>query len=247
MLSGETYTDYTLVLDLDSCLVESFFNISDPDIEGIDPSVAMKWIMSKFDNQSLRRRFYSISDVPECEGFCGLRREGLDRFLSFAFGYFKYVIVWSAGSKRYVHSIVKEIFKGHHQPHYILTHDDVVHTTKDDYYKPLSVIDKLYPGTVPRHKTIFVDDKADNFREDVGNGFVIPMCNISLQNGEIVVKTDNALLGLMNWLSRKEVLKATDISKLDKKNAFTYNGRDTVVAYTPRKYHVFFYSPMAHV
>jgi TFIIF-interacting CTD phosphatase-like protein len=240
-----TLTDKTLVLDLDNCLLTSFFNDKSLD-ESLDAEAASNHLVTDLKNQDLRRRFYRVKlKNEEC---CGARRENLDAFLSFSFNYFKHVIVWSAGDKEYVHAMVKEIFKGHHQPDYILTRDDIVNVNKHDYYKPLRVIESKYPGVAPLTKTIFVDDKEDNFREDPGNGFTIPQCKIYAKDEKIVTKKDTALLSLMNWLSRKEVISAKDVTKLDKKNAFMYSSNNEVEKKPNNTHitHVMFYAPMSH-
>ena len=231
----------TLVLDLDKCLITSFFNNKDEDGDMLDSSIATSKIVSDLKNQDLRNRFYRIK--LKKEEFCGARREGLDAFLSFAFTYFKYVIVWSAGDREYVHAIVNEIFRGHHKPHYVFTRDDLVYAEDEDYHKPLSVIEAKYPGIAPPTKTIFIDDREDNFRENPGNGFTIPQCNIYTQDDSIVTKKDTALHSLMHWLNRKEVVSARDVTKLDKKNVFTYTSTSPL-QHTPS--HVMFYAPITH-
>lgn len=244
-------TDRTLVLDLDSCLINSFFDRDSVDDErnAVDPHGALKAVISNTKNQDMRRRFYKLRTRGMKCDFCGMRREHLDRFLSFAFGYFKYVIVWSAGGREYVHAIVNEIFKRHHRPHYILTRDDIVYENEheNDYYKPLHVINKLYPGVAPHSKTVFVDDKEDNFREDPGNGFTIPQCNIFVKDGEICAGEDSSLLCLMNWLSRENVINAQDITYLDKSCAFSCTDSRPLNLRVHDNLHVFFYAPITHV
>lgn len=244
-------TDRTLVLDLDSCLITSFFDEENTDDrhDPVDPCYALNAIVSNIKNQEMRRRFYKLRTKGNSNEFCGLRREHLDRFLSFAFGYFKYVIVWSAGDRHYVHAIVNEIFKRHHKPHYVLTRDDIVYENEEDndYYKPLHVINRMYPGVAPRTKTVFVDDKEDNFREDPGNGFTIPQCNIFVKEGALCAGEDMALLGLMNWLSKEDVISARDITQVDKKGVFSCSTSRHVKMRVHSDLHAFFYAPITHV
>lgn len=237
-------TDRTLVLDLDSCLLVTFFEEEEGDNHSINPHAELAAIIADAKNQSMRSRFYKLRSKGTDYDFCGLRREYLDQFLSFAFGYFKYVIVWSAGDREYVHAVVKDLFKHHHQPHYVLTRDDLVYADEEDYYKPLSVINKLYPGVAPRSKTVFIDDKEDNFREDPDNGFTIPKCNIYVDKGRICAGKDGALRSIVGWLMREDVLAAEDIALLDKSDAFSYSTKTAIKDYNHM--HVFFCSPMAH-
>lgn len=242
-------TDRTVVLDLDACLIVSFFDKhnTDEDHEAVDAAHELKRVMENTRMQEMRRRFYKIRSKGTNYDFCGLRRVDLDAFISFCFRYFKYVIVWSAGDRNYVHAIVNEIFKHHHRPHYVLTRDDLAYVDDDDYYKPIRVINELYSGVAPLDKTVFVDDKNDNFRENTGNGFTIPVCNIFAKDGSISAGEDTALRCLMNWLRKREVLQSEDIRSLDKSDAFTYTGEDANdwKAHNDDT-HAFFFAPMTH-
>lgn len=243
MQERETLTDKTIILDLDNCLLVSFFECDSE----INSEEAIQKILLDHKSQHLRNRIYKSK--VDGEKLCGVKREGLDAFLSFCFKYFRYVIVWSAGDSEYVNQMVETVFRGHHRPDYVLSRDHLVNVTEEDYHKPIEVVEKLYPGIASLNKTVFLDDKEDNFRNNPGNGFTIPQCRIYEKNKSITVKSDTALKCFMNWLKREDVVKCTDITKLNKKSVFTYtkdhSNEDHLKSYHKLSPHVSFYAPMS--
>jgi len=184
--------------------------------------------------------------------FWGVKRPHLDSFIRFAERYFEKIIVWSAGTKDYVSKIVDFIFRDHDQPYAILNRDDVVYIDgTDDYHKPISEIERNYPGLISnRDLTVFVDDKLDNGRNNIGNFINIPAFRPSISKG--FTSDDRCLLDLMNWLMTKEVLDATNIGKLDKTNIFSTEVLDCVFSTNDSKFdhhhmttpqHKFLYAP----
>ena len=106
-------TDKCIVLDLDETLVHSN---SQPDINLLKE---LKLITDP-QNMDLRNRVYKITmdDVVSKRGagdkteMWGIFRPGVRQFLIDCFTYFKIVIVWSAGRRNYVHTIVDKLFDG---------------------------------------------------------------------------------------------------------------------------------------
>lgn len=130
--------------------------------------------------------------------------------------YFAKVIVWSAGDRDYVHNMVKSLFKHHPDPDAIYTRDHIKYKNRktEDYYKPLSAIEGI-----DFSKTLFLDNKKDNFRENEDNGIHIPDYEPETYKGGAYAK-DKYLYLLMNWLLRDEVMNCKDVRKLSKTDIF---------------------------
>ncbi|CAK7994732.1 NLI interacting factor phosphatase [uncultured virus] len=210
-------TNRTLVLDLDECLIETFHSYDD--------ETYLKMAL-KFDPLD-RSRFYRFniydSDQPRglglTETYWGIKRPYLDNFLAFAFRYFKNVIVWSAAKKEYVEQLVKNLFRDHPRPTMIFTRDDVTHVNRAnrDYHKPISTILKNVPK-IKFEDIVFIDDKADNFRDNPHNGIVIP--RFDPQFDAATERDDIRLLQIMQWLMLPEIVAASDFRKTDKSQIF---------------------------
>lgn len=226
-MSQKKFPDSTLVLDLDECLISAM--IRDEDVSGEEK---IRELMLPH-NVALRSRFMALKIL--CEGateefsLWAIKRPYLDEFLCFADRYFEKIIVWSAADPDYVRKFAAELFKDHRSPDLVLTRADVVYTdsTGRDYHKPLSVIQERYPGLVDLTKTFFLDDKNDNFRHNMDNGLNIPPYTPILggngvrdEEGVFHVE-DRCLLSLMEWLMSDEVLKTSDIRRVDKSDVFT--------------------------
>lgn len=204
---------WSLVLDLDNCLIHSVFKKES--IEEIKKEI------SKKEHLEHRSRFYNAEGK---ETYCGLKRPGLDKFLHFAEKYFDTIIVWSAGTMAYIKPIVNFIFKGHRYPKLVLSRDQLHYgETPEDYYKPLEVVAKYI--NIDTRRTVFLDDKLDNFRKDPGNGFNIPV--YKAKKGKRFSSSDEHLYSLMEWLMQDKVRQCQDIRLLDKTDVFTlkYTGK----------------------
>nr|QBK93071.1 MAG: ctd-like (NLI interacting factor-like) phosphatase [Pithovirus LCPAC403] len=146
----------------------------------------------------------------------GIERPYIHEFIAFCFNYFKYVVVWSAGQRSYVHTVVDILFRHHQRPHLILTYDDLV-VINGEKTKPLSLVSRL--TGVSLSKIWLLDDRAENFIDNPQNGILILEYNPPGTH-ESFIKDDQALPSLMKWLNRPEVMKAEDIKTLDTSNIF---------------------------
>lgn len=168
-----TVTKFTIVLDLDETLIHTY---RDPVKDG--------------------EYTVELGEPGNYIYYSGTLRYGLHDFLVFCFMYFKNVIVWSAGTKEYVYEICDIIFKDiPYTPDKILTYDDIViYDDSGEYYKPLS---KIFNSKITRHNTYFIDDRGENFIEDIDNGITIPP-----YTGE----QDICLLKLKNWFLQDHIV-----------------------------------------
>lgn len=166
----------------------------------------------------------------------GIKRPHLDNFLNFCFSYFKLVIVWSAGSYEYVHSMVQELFKNTYEPHYILTRNNCV--KRDDIYeKPFWKLLKDFPelnnyvdfDSDQRgiKNIVMIDDKSHCFNSDPYNGVLIPEFVPDLENIRSI-SSDDALLRLIHFFESIRGIGELDIRKIDKKNIFKINPPNTL-------------------
>ena len=155
----------------------------------------------------------------------GIFRPHVREFLIFCFSYFKLVIVWSAGKKNYVHTIVDQLFADLKRPHVIWTFNDIEMLSNKDrtLIKPLSkLIDKV-PGLskyMSLSNSFILDDRNSVFEEpNPDNGIKIPAYNPSFKP-ESLRSDDSALPQLMNWFNRPEVIHSRDVRELDKSSIF---------------------------
>lgn len=217
-------TDKCIVLDLDETLVHSYG-------EGnIDLLKELK-IFSDPKNYDLRERCYKITmeDVVHRKGtgdkteMWGILRPYAREFLITCFSYFKIVIVWSAGKKNYVHSIVDYLFKDIRRPLVVFTFDDVEKLSNNILIKPLNKLPKNIPGLekyMSLENTFIIDDRLTVFQEpNPDNGIEIPPYKPAF-NLNSLRSDDIALKQLVNWLMKPEVMNAKDVRKLDKKKIF---------------------------
>ena len=168
-------TDKVIVLDIDETLVYTF-------------------------TENNRKYDYILNLDDETEVYRGVFRDHLQEFIDFCFLYFKYVIVWSAGTRDYVHNMVDIIFTKQ-RPYLILTYDDIV-IEDHNYYKPLR---KIFNTEIRKDNTYFIDDREENFREDKINGIVAP---------QFTGQHDDYLLKLENWFLQSFVVSSgTEVDK----------------------------------
>ena len=217
-------TNKCIILDLDETLVHSHG-------EGNINLLKELEIFSDPKHYDLRERSYKITmeDVVHKKGtgdkteMWGILRPHVRDFLIFCFNYFKVVIVWSAGRKKYVHTIVDSLFKDIKRPHVIFTYDDLERLPNNTLIKPLNKLIQTVPG-LDKHMSLensfILDDRLSVFQEpNLNNGIEMPAYKPSF-NLDSLRKEDDNLQKLMNWLNTEEVINSKDVRKLNKKNIF---------------------------
>jgi len=218
---GKSLTDKILILDLDNCLLYAHED---------KHKTRMNELM-KPENMGERHRVTVANIVPKGHKreviYSSTARPDLHRFFEFAKLYFETIIFWSAADPDYVHKFVNLICRGSIEPDLILTREHIEYVGPPDsqghrdYHKPLTVLKKLYPAYYDPKRILFLDDKEDNFRDNVDNGLVIPE-----YEGKKTEDNDSCLLSLMDWLMTPEVIKSTDVRKLNKEHVFDrYNSK----------------------
>jgi TFIIF-interacting CTD phosphatase-like protein len=226
-------TNKCIVLDLDETLVHSNENIDELKRLGImsDPALI-----------DLRRRTYQITmdDVVYKKGtgvkteMWGIVRPHVREFLIACFSYFKCVIVWSAGKRKYVDAIVDYLFKDIKRPHVVYSYDQCEKTSNNLIVKPLQKMIKKEPGLnkyMSLENVFMIDDRETVYSGFVGdnpdNGIQIPAYRPAF-NIHNLRSDDIALKQLMTWFLRPEVMNSTDVRELDKTAVF-----DTDVTINP--------------
>ena len=148
------------------------------------------------------------------ERLWGITRPKLNEFMSFCFDTFEYVIIWSAGTERYVKDIVNRVLCDSQCPHYVFTREDCY--TDDDGYlkKPIKYLKSNNPELTDLNleNTLIVDDRDDNFDYEPHNGIKIPEFSPE--------KIDSALEDLMVWFKSSDFVNSTDVRELDKSGIF---------------------------
>lgn len=223
--SRKPLTDKIVILDVDETLVHTYQNFN-------------KWmelkIMTDPKKIDLRSRCYVINlendkSIGYQEHMWGVKRPHLEEFLKFCFNYFKYVIVWSAGTYDYVHSIVDDIFKDTYRPHAILTRVDCagpLNNLEKPFWKLISIVPELkqYLRTEGLEsdniKNMFIiDDRLRSFNRNPNNGILIPVYEPDT-TVDGIRKDDLALPQIMNWLMRPDIMQVDDVRRLNKGNIF---------------------------
>lgn len=227
----DSLTDKCIYLDLDQTLVST----ADED-HGLKYLYDLK-ILSDPSLIHLRSRVYHvIVEDLEKPGFgskyemWGITRPHLHRFLSFCFLYFRLVMVYSAGKRQYVESIVDHIFKDLPYPDLVLSYDDlkkdkngkIIKVNGRDVIKPLTTVMNATPLTkqfVRPTNTLGLDDLPSTYSDNEGNGILIPAYDPEPNEGSLS-GDDDSLLRLENWLMLPEVMNCEDVRLLNKDRIF---------------------------
>lgn len=208
--------DQVIVLDIDETLVHTFENIED--FYKLSPFTNKKYF-------SIRKRIYHMElyDVGEPLGsgdaweMWGIEREGLIDFLKYCFKRFKYVIIWSAGQKRYVDRLSERLFRWSNEPHLILNWDNC-RKADDMYDKPILLLKSQFPDiadSIRLENTFIIDDRQANFEQaNINNGIPIP--GYTPNPNQELLKPDNTLQKLIDWFELPSTKRSKDIRKLDK-------------------------------
>jgi len=204
-----TTTDFTIVLDIDYTLVATQSDVDDLKKLNIlnDPKY--------FD---LNERIYTCCD--DQSKFWGIVRPYTKEFLIFCFTYFKYLYIWSAGTKEYVHLIVEFLFKNIDQkPHRIFTRDDIEYYEDDNNFaKPLEKI--IQYQNISLNKIVIVDDTKSTAVYNEENIILIPPYKPKPTIDSMKRKTDECLLKLIDWFNQDKVKLSNNILKIKKDNIF---------------------------
>lgn len=242
-LFRDTMTDRCIVLDLDSTLISTV----DDDDEGNNYLKNVNFFGNNVSRQAaiLKPRFYKF-DLEDYERkgdgtkdtYMGVFRPGLrmDRFndfsfIDFCFNYFKYVVVYSAGSRPYVNAVVSKIFTDLNlQPHAIFSYDDIIKeydTVEDEkeqngnykIIKPLEKVinsNEIFKRDLNLSNILALDDLDTTFSRNVDNGILIPEYEPTSLSAAL--DKDNCLENLVKWLIKKEVVNARDVRDLKNKD-----------------------------
>ena len=222
-ITTQSITDMTIVLDLDATLICTQ--------ESMDDFKSLK-IMTDPNLLHIKRKCYciKIKDTQSQYGFWGSRRDHLETFLLFCFNYFKYVVVWSAGTKEYVLHIVADIFKNLRPPHFIWSKNDCEWEGADGTttVKPLTKLINSEFGrkhNLKLEKIIHLDDNDTTYKYNKKNACNIPEYEPS-PTIEDLEKVDTALLQFKYWLLLPHVMYSDDVTKLDMTSVFKHSAED---------------------
>lgn len=216
-MNYNSITDLCIVLDIDYTLVHTKDDIN-----------VLRRFKKKhpYEMAISRSRIYCRNiDNQDCDGngdrydFWGVSRPYLKEFLDFCHEYFRVVIIWSAGSYAYVHTMVDYIFRDHYRPYKIFTHDDI---NQEEYTKPLS---KIFINELEEYDSLervfMIDDTFEVLIYNIENCIVIPRYKVK-NNIQSLTLEDKALLQIMFWFEENiQNFKINyDIREIDKKGIF---------------------------
>jgi len=197
-----------VILDIDQTLAYTF---QDEDHARLSKAIEK----SNYDVSDI---VYKISEVRGRKSrlfVYGVKRPYLDVFLQFCHLYYKGVIIWSAGTDYYVEKMVAELFKNLPKPVMVYKLSDC--ESKDgSLFKP---IEKLFEESklagMDYTNSLVIDDNAFTFSDNVDNAIHIPAYVVKPKMTSIS-EPDSALLQLIWWMLKPEVLCSDDIQDLEK-------------------------------
>ncbi len=213
-----------LVLDLDSTLIHTFDSCDNIN----------KISLNSSKNYDIKSRLYNIPvyDLHSPKGtkddpvtfannrICGIKRPGLNDFLKFCFDNFE-VLVWSAGTQKYVKSICDEVFDDIYYPRIIYSRKNCLFDGSH-IRKPLRkmMAENTELSNMKLNNTLIIDDRPDYVLDyNPDNSIIIPAFSPSDNNISKLRKPDNSLPQLTTWL--KKNMDAPDVRTLNKTNIFS--------------------------
>jgi len=231
----KSLTQHVCVFDVDETLVHTYFAEDERASLKIAEDLGIYTTPKLMDirNRSIRIKF-DDPRVPRGSGndydCWGIMRPHLKKHLTFAFRYFRKVVIWSAGLKEYVNRVTSYI-NNDNRKFDLVYHRwycdliDGVHT------KPLAKMIEKHPELGPIEHMFIVDDREDIALYNMDNLILIPAYSpeISMKkdgtiNIDKTVKAlreeDDAFERLESWLMQPKVLKARDVRTLDKSGIF---------------------------
>lgn len=142
----------------------------------LDIDHTLIYSIPKSETSTLREISSKRSFDYELNNFYGLFRHNMVEFLKWCFDNFDYVVIWSAGSYRYVHQMMDIMFKDvGNFPYFVLTRDDCYYFD-DILTKPMNlVINKFSEQDIKIDlKNFFIiDDIEENFIFNKTYGIII--------------------------------------------------------------------------
>lgn len=143
-------------------------------------------------------------------------RPYLREFINFCFQYFARRIVFSAGTREYVHSMCELIFYGSQKPDRIFSREDmdVDSRGKTVYQKCIASIARMNEPSVRFDNTLFIDDNPDYLVCNPKNCIYIPPFAVT-PSREGLGQDDTTLLQIMQWLEANGSAKSVyELTKL---------------------------------
>lgn len=195
----------------------------------------------------INSKLYVVNTVYDVEddniktaNMWGLTRPYFRELIDFCFDRFNKVIIWSAGTERYVRDVVKKIFSKIRNPDFIFTRKDLLTAdTEEGGTKSILYLAKQNPVLgINLKNTIVIDDKEYNFLENKDNGVLIPEYlplegplfykkgSLSKNKKVSSIENDGILLQLENWMKQSGVLSTDDVRGISKDNIFSGNNEN---------------------
>jgi len=206
-IPNKPLTDKAIILDLDETCVHT-------------AEEGKKITKTILNNPNLDGDIYTLELDDGKLKMWGTKRPHLDEFLLFCFTYFKYVCVWSAGQKDYVHALVDVLFERFRDPYLVFTFDNCIQNEEGDWIKPLSIFfdhpkckDKIIPDN-----TFVIDDRNYTFERNIENGILIPA--YSPKTIKEIKKEDNHLHRLKGWLMCRSCRLCDNVKDTHKNKIF---------------------------
>lgn len=133
------------------------------------------------------------------------------------------VIIWSAGQRNYVYSIVEAMFRDIGWPDAILTYDNIeIDQYSGSYDKSIEFMTSQGDGNyallgVNLYNTLVIDDRRDNFLPNMDNGLLVPRFQpFDIPHG--LKSKDKVLKEIEMWMEdiNRRYTRLKDIRKIPK-------------------------------
>lgn len=210
-------TKFCISLDLDESLLSTQEEMKD---------LFKLKIMSDPHLLPLRNRTYTINiedfDAPGAgttTKMWGVLRPHAKEFIAFCCDYFEMVNIYTAGTQSYAEFIADYLFKDLPPPHIIYSREQVEENEYREPVKPIVRIARESNGKMTLKNTFHLDDRQCTFEDNPDNGILITEYRPTL-TVDGLMKDDDALLKLMDWFMRPEVLECEDVRSLEKDYIF---------------------------
>lgn len=146
-------------------------------------------------------------------------RPGAHEIINYSLENFDKVVIWSAGHKRYVRTVVGLLIDSSHI-NYSKKKIEVLSREDCNEIAGTTVLKDLKSKGFDLCKTIMVDDNRTTYRNNLENAIPINSYNPNIKKEHIDYK-DPALYELMIWLKTNNLHNVSNVKSIDKSNIYS--------------------------
>lgn len=208
-----------IVWDLDDTLVHTTFITksnaleieTDPKYSFLKGRSVIKKIVDIRDDGEIGRGDVSYALI--------IFRPGAQEIMNYSLEKFDKVVIWSAGHKRYVRTVVGMLIDSAHA-NYAKKKIEVLSREDCNEISGSSVLKDLKSKGFDLSKTIMVDDNRSTYRNNLENAIPINSYNPEVKKEHIEYK-DPTLYELIDWLKKNDLANIPNVRIVDKSNIYS--------------------------